>query len=250
MDEGAGTNIVTSVGSNNLTATGITWTSNRPFAARKRDDGNLVKNGGFEYAPPFTAATTTITRYIDGTAGGSTTNDLFGWGIEGTNSTGTVSARFDTSNVNSGTYSMKVSTTAVASACDVRITRNISAANVLQYGIPVSPSTSYDVSFYMQTVANSGSATTGAHLRIGQYTAAGAGITSSDSTKIQTTTGLTRYTFSFTTSATTAFLIPGVRVVGNDGAGTLIMDAWFDDIVLTATTPQVRAAASGRVAIS
>jgi len=247
---GAGSTVTDLSGLGNHATMGASasWTSDSPFKSRKASvNANMVKNGNFEYAPPFTAATTTITRYIDGTAGGSTTNDLFGWGIEGTNSVGSVSARFDTSNVNTGTYSMKVSTTATASACDVRITRNITAANVLQYGIRVTPNTDYDVSFYMQTVANSGSATQGAHVRIGQFTSAGASVTSTDSTKVQTTTALTRYTFRFTTSSTTTFLVPGLRVVGSDGAGTLIMDAWFDDLTITPVYPEGRVQANGNL---
>lgn len=249
LTTGAGTVAVdSSANLTNGTITGATFSADVPMKARKASvNANMVKNGDFEYAPPFTAATTTATRFIDGTAGGSTTNDLFMWSIEGSNSAGSVAARFDTSNVNSGTYSMKVSTTATASACDVRIVRNITAANILQYGIRVTPNTDYDVSFYMQTVANSGSATTGAHLRIGQYTSAGAAVTSTDSTKIQTTTGLTRYTFRFTTSSTTSFLVPGVRVVGNDGAATLIMDAWFDDVTITPVYPEGRVPANGNL---
>ena len=43
------------------------------FPKRKTVE-NLLTNGDFEYAPPFTAATTSATRFIDGTATGSANN--------------------------------------------------------------------------------------------------------------------------------------------------------------------------------
>lgn len=92
----------------------------------------------------------------------------------------------------------------------------------------------------MRTNLVSGSATSGSFLRLNLYTAAGAIATSVDSTKVQTTTAKTVYTFQFTTGATTYLAIPNMQVVGNDGTATLIMDAWFDDLLITPAFQETR----------
>lgn len=51
-----------------------------------------------------------------------------------------------------------------------------------------------------------------------------------------TTTDWTFYTTTFTTGATTSYIVFDHRVYGHQGAATLIMDAWFDDIYLAKTT--------------
>jgi len=248
MAEGSGSTIADLSGNGNtgtLNAS-ASWASNTPFKARKSSvNPNLVKNGDFEYAPPFTAATTTAGRYIDGTAGGSTTNNLFGFTLEANNTGGTYSTRFDTSTVYAGLSALKVSTLATASACTASIVKNVAtAADVINYGIRVTPNTAYNYSFRMKTVANSGTATTGAHLRLTTFTAAGASVTSVDSTKLLTTVDWTEYTGTFVTGSTAVYIVPLFRVIGNDGSATLIMDAWFDDIYLAPTTNP------GRIAIT
>lgn len=102
LTEGAGTvaNDISGNG-NNGTITSGTFVYDSPMKARKASvNANMVKNGDFEYAPPFTAATANQTdRWIDGTSGGSTTNNLFGWKSAATSvySGGTsYSMRYDT----------------------------------------------------------------------------------------------------------------------------------------------------------
>lgn len=249
LTEGAGSSASDSSGNGwTGTITSAAWTGNTPMKARKLINGNMVKNGDFEYAPPFTAATTTASRYIDGSAGGSTTNDLFGWAIESNGSAGTFSAQYDSSSPYAGSYSMKISTLAIASAISVRSIRNSSTtADILRNGIPVTPNTTYNVSFVMRTNLVSGSATSGAFLRINHFNSAGSSVTSTDSTKVQTTTGQTVYTFQLTTGTATTLLIPNMQVVGNDGAATLIMDAYFDAISITPVYPEGRVPANGNL---
>ena len=242
-------NDLSGLGNNATLGASASWTSDSPFKSRKASvNANLVKNGDSEYAPPFTAATTTASQYIDGSAAGSTTNDLFGWAIESNGSAGTFSAQYDSSSPYAGLCSMKVSTLAVASAASVRPIRNSSTtADILKYGIPVTPNTTYNVSFAMRTNLVSGSATSGAFLRINHFNAAGSSVTSTDSTKVQTTTGQTVYTFQLTTGTATTLLIPNMLVVGNDGAATLIMDAYFDNISITPVYPEGRVPANGNL---
>ena len=57
-----------------------------------------------------------------------------------------------------------------------------------------------------------------------------------DSTKVKTTTGWTKYTTVFTTNSATREVNIEPRIYGHTGTGTLIMDAWFDDIVLKKTS--------------
>lgn len=199
-------------------------------------NGNLVKNFDFEVAPTFVAATATSARFIDGSSGGSTTNGTYKWAILSGSTGGTFSSQFDSSVFNAGAYSIKLSTLATASKLDVSPVINITAANLPLQGIPVNPSTSYTVSYRMKTLANSGSATSGATVTIQERDAAAGNSVSNTGTKIQTTTDWTTYTFSFTTASTTVYLVPRLSVNGSDGAGTLIMDAWFDDIYLAPTT--------------
>ena len=43
------------------------------------NDGNMIRNGNCEIQPPFTAPQTAYDAWIDGTAGGSTNNNKYGW---------------------------------------------------------------------------------------------------------------------------------------------------------------------------
>jgi hypothetical protein len=93
----------------------------------------------------------------------------------------------------------------------------------------------------MKTTANSGSATSGAGLDAREWNGAGTvGATNVIGTPVTTTTDWTKYSATFTTASTARFIQIRPQVIGNDGTATLIMDAWFDDIKLTTTTPDVR----------
>jgi hypothetical protein len=193
---------------------------------------NLLRFGTFESAPAFIAATTASSRWIDGSAAGSTTNDIYGWEIQ--TATGTVSAQFDNANAQSGTYSLKISTLATASRVDTGIIINASTvSNIYKYGIPVYPSTTYKISYYMKTQYNSGAGSSGATLRITEYSSAGATGASANGTVVATTTAFTLYTFNVTTASTANYINVIPLIIGNTGTATLIMDAWYDDIVIT-----------------
>lgn len=244
LNEGAGTTAVdTSGNSNNGTITGASYTADVPMVARKLVNGNLVKNGDFEFAPPFTAATATGARFIDGTAAGSTSNNLFGWYISGI--VGSASAKFDNTVSYSSTNSLKVSITATGSYIEVFLPTE-TGAGAGYYGkiIPVLPNTSYTLTYRMKTNYVSGDATNGAAVVLIGSTGAGTDATSSVSgTYVKTTTDWTQYTLTLTTAATVRYLQINPRVYGHQGTGTLIMDAWFDDISLKPTTSTTRAAA-------
>jgi hypothetical protein len=239
-NEGAGSIAYdTSGNANNGTITSPTWTRDAPSKTRKAVNGNLVFNGDFEIAPPFTAATTGHI-WIDGTAAGSS-NALFGWVYY--NWTGTHQAQFDTSVKRIGNASMKISTLSTGSTIGLAINAD-SVASWRLNNIPVLPSTSYTASLWMKTQLNSGSATTGARYFIQEYNGTGATsvTTTNVVTGVVTTTDWTYYTLTFTTNSATRYINPKISINGNDGAATLIMDAWFDDITLTPTTATTRTA--------
>jgi hypothetical protein len=201
--------------------------------------GELVYNGDFEYAPPFTAPTDTTTRWIDGTAAGSSTNDVYRWGIFTV--IGTVSARFDPTTPISGLSSLKISTVSGGAKIEVSNLLTNSTTNTQRYGILVSPSTSYTATFKMRCVNNGGTSSgDGAIMDIVERTASGGFVASNKSTPRVTTTATQQYTITFTTSATTKYLTPKCVIDGSAGAATLTMDAWFDLVSIMPTTPTTR----------
>ena len=231
LDEGAGTTAYDTSGNNNHgTITNGTFTSDVPTKKRGVVGGNLVYNGDFSYAPPFTAATNTQYRSINGTAGGSNTpENLFGWGISSI--TGTCSAQYDNG-------AMKLSTTATSSKIDVKYLANASYKFPF---LPMLPNTSYTLTARIKTNLISGSATTGARL---QVLGLNGGMTASNTYTVVnglvSTKEWTDYSLTFTTSASVRFFDIVMSVVGNDGAATLIMDAWFSNIELRPTSNIVR----------
>jgi hypothetical protein len=213
----------------------ITLTKTYPVkSTRSLVDNTVIYNGNFEYVPTGTTATTSGSAWIDGTATGATNKGEFGWVIF--NYTGSWAAKFDTTEKYSGTASMKISTTAVSSTVGVSNQEGSAASSQIN-NMPIAPSTSYTLSFKMKTLVNSGSATTGAYLSVIGYKVDGfsgaSGFTgTTSSTAVNTTTDWTEYSITFTTASTAYYLRPELRITGNNGTGTLIMDAWFDDITL------------------
>lgn len=201
---------------------------------------NLVRNSDFEYAPTFTAATNTAGRWIDGTAGGSLTNDIYGWGFQINSGTG-ASVQYDTAVYRSGVGSIKMSVTGAAVNSYVSQTRFISASNVIRYGIRVLPSTSYTGTYWVKTIKNSGTTGTGANVRFSEYDGTGTAGPQNLTTAVAVTQDWTQYTITFTTDAATRFIAPQLYVIGTD----LSMDAWFDDIRLDLTTGTTRTAITG-----
>jgi hypothetical protein len=84
----------------------------------------------------------------------------------------------------------------------------------------------------MKTEAVSGSATSGARIIAAEYSGAFVGGNIAQTTNIQTTTDWTYYTKVFTTASTTSFIVASCNVRGDNGAATLSMNAWFDDVTL------------------
>lgn len=210
------------------------------MAVRRSIWENLQKNADFELIPTFVAPTTSTSVFVTGTAGGSATDNTYTWA---TNKGGTAQVFFDTAEKHSGSSSIKVSTLATGSFMYARTVPGSATNQKLRdYAIIVAPNTSYTVEFWMKTNLVSGSAASGARLALVQYNNAASALTTTQSTAVLTTTDWTKYSFSVTTQATCSFLEIQCRVVGNDGSATLIMDGWFDDIVIRPTTEIVRTA--------
>lgn len=241
LNEGAGaTAYDTSGNANNGTISGDGYFSSVvPFKKRQQVGGNLVYNGDFEYAPPVNVAQTGSNKWIDGSAAGSSTNYLFGWGLFTT--VGGTAALFDSSTSHSGSYSLKVSTTTTGALAQVFNGLNTSwISPIYPSTIPLLPNTSYILTYWMKTQLNSGSANTGAQVIFSERNGSGSQVGVHNGTGIVTTTGWTKYTITATTTSTTAFALIKLAVTGNDGANTLILDAWFDNIYLQQTTVPTR----------
>lgn len=198
-----------------------------------------IRNAGFDYQPAFTAASNTQATWIDGTAAGTTTDPGYGWAV--LEKTGTAAAQFDTSTAAVGSGSMKLSTLATGSlitVSNIRLTTDPSQA------CPASGSTAYTCTFRMKTNVTSGDSNNGASIAFVERNAAGTLLASNTSTEVKTTTDWTLYTVSFTSNASTVWIAPRLQCTGSTGAGTLIMDAWFDDIKISASTIYNRSAVS------
>lgn len=195
--------------------------------ARQLVSGNLVYNGDFEIAPPFTAAQTAGNKWIDGTASGSGALSAYGWSIINSAIAATASAQFDSSVAHTGSKSIKLSTADATGAVTVGM---YIGTIVPQHFFPLSPNTSYTLEGWIKT---DNVATNSAFFDLREYTSGVSAITTNSSTKLSGTNDWTKITLTFTTQATTA--LGGIflrnNVTGNVGS------AWFDDIVVHKTTP-------------
>lgn len=203
-------------------------------------------NGYFEVAPSFVAATATNARWIDGTSAGSNAaRSAYMWAIQ--TLTGAAVAQFDSATFHSGSNSLKLSTTGTGQRVDARLIKSGSGAAAAPFYIKARPSTAYRYSIWIKTNVTSGSST-GAGLLLAELAS---DASTNPATPVSVATAVTQdwtqYTGTFTTSATTAFFTPRLSVIGNGGAGTLIMDAWFDDFEIIPLVSD-RVAVSGRVA--
>jgi hypothetical protein len=251
LSEGAGSIAYdTSGNGNDGTITSGTWTRDTPTKTRKAVGGNLVYNGDFEIAPVVNVAQTTAYKWYDGTVGGNGSNTpsvntnrtsgIYYWD-EG----GQGSIMIDTTEQFRGKNSLKVSTLATGSYAAA----SLGDFNVDDY-IPVLPSTSYTYSVWIKTNYVSGVATSGAFFSLVELNGARTTGLNTDTTRVKTTQDWTQYTGTFTTAASARFVRAMMRVIGNDGTGTLIMDAWFADITLTKTTPEARTVAGTRTVVT
>lgn len=206
---------------------------------RKIVNGNMLINGDFENAPTSNVPTTTAARWIDGTAGGSTTNNTYKWAYRA--SAGSVAAGFDITTPRTGRYSLKLSTTATGSYIETDLYNsagNPSADEVQRLFIPVNKinvyrNNSYVITYWMKTNYISGDATNGAFLMVREYTTqGGSSLAQSSTTAVKTTTDWTKYTITVILNSSTAYITIVPAIYGHQGTATLIMDAWFDDIVV------------------
>lgn len=254
LNEGSGTTAIDTVGAVNGTITSPVWsTTNVPLRARSAESGRVVPvksrqpvgellyNGDFEYAPPFTAAQTTALRWINGTAtgspvsGGLTTDRQYGWFVFDTNATG-ASIRFDDTVSFNGGSSLKLSLTDSSNRV-IQVFNDASPFNVRS--IPVLPGTAYTLTYRLKTNRTSGDGR-GAFAAISERSAAGTNVLDTNGTFVKTTTDWTLYTVNVTTSATTRFVMIKLCNIATDSTANLVMDAWFDEISLTRTTPITR----------
>ncbi len=201
--------------------------------------GNILYNGDFEAQPAvITAATNTATRWIDGTAAGSTATKGLGWGTVVIGA-GTSEAGFDTSNAHSGTAAMRISTTTTG-ATGATIGTFKAATPAIPFVFPMLPSTSYTLTGWIKT---NNVATNSAFIDLRQLNTAMSALATTSSTKFTGTNAYTQVTITVTTNASTAY---GTVFLRNNVAGN-VGDAWFDDITLVPATIG-RVAESGRVA--
>lgn len=201
--------------------------------------GNLVYNGDFEHAPQTSVLTTTSFRWIDGTSDGSNiSNNVFGWGL--TVSSANSGAMFDSTEKYRGAYSMKLSTGVAGGS--VSVDNTPTSAAFFANNIVAMPNTEYKVSGYVKKVVVSGSATTGANIRIDAYDSGGNVVQFGmlSSSLGSTTADWTYFERTFTTNARTRNLILRMQVIGSNGSADLIMDAWFDSLTLWPTASAER----------
>lgn len=177
-----------------------------------RGSANLVPNGSFETAPPFTAATTANGVYIDGTADGSAVDDTYTWRTNV--SAASMAFQFDDSEFVDGSNSIKVSTTDATG-------RGYVTTGTGALLLPAEASMAYTVSAFIKT---NNVAADGARIFVAYFDS---GQSFLDGFFTDALTGTNDWTFienNFTTHASTAFV--EVQLL-NHVAGN-VSDAWFD----------------------
>lgn len=184
-----------------------------------------VFNGGFETVPPFTAATNTNARWIDGTAGGSTTNTEYGWGI--VSLTASATAQFDTTVSRTGRASLRLDATDATGAIAVGNYANASTSIASErIYLKIKPSTTYRAYCYAKT---STAVTNSVYMDFRELNATTAAtVATNSSNKLSGTSDWTILTTTFTTNVNTGY---GVFILRLGTAGQT-QTAWFDDITL------------------
>lgn len=207
---------------------------------------SFLYNGNFENAPSvLTAQTSTVGRFIDGTATGSTARLGLNWAVATSGLTASAAAGFDNTVSHSGTYSMKLSTLDTSGIVTVSNLQGAAAVSTLYQTFPLPANTSVTLTAFVKTATV---ATNGAYIDLRQYSTASTALNTTNTNKISGTNNWTIVTLTLTTNASCAF---GALFLRNNVAGN-ISDAWFDDILLTPaslsrTVVSGRSQASGRV---
>lgn len=274
-DESSGTVALDSSGNgNDGTITGAAYTSDVPMKARtavptsgdprlmrRAVGGNMVLNGDFEYAPPFTAATTNNNRVIDGTASGgdasvgSAVMQAYKWKVNMYNTTAP-SAQYDTSTVYKGTASMKLSGTQIKERVNITLGSRVHGdlndpADIQTNLIPVLPNKSYTFSITTKLqAANVVGTPAGIYVNILEHTASGVKASNYPFNGPGNGTGAVTYdwtpaTYVFTTTADTRYINIYCALKG-DSSNYFDGTAWFDSIDLRPTLPVTRALAGNR----
>lgn len=233
-DHGGSNLIDSSVNGRNMTgSTTMLWSTDTRSKERKLVNGNLLKNGDFRYQPPFTAATTTSTRYIDGTSAGSTTNDTFKWWLWVIAGSG--SAQFE-QNSYGDKSSIKISATNTSGRVQARsIPSNTAPAgtSATPYLFKLEPSTSYTFTGAIKTV---NAATDSVYAYVREVDGVRATVATNNTPLFTGDNDWTRFSVTFTTGATTR---AGYVALLSDVSGN-VSDAYFADLKLIPTTPEAR----------
>lgn len=237
MGEGAGLNVVDTSGNGRDGTVSGTWTYSRdvPLRSRKPLNGNLVLNGDFTYTPLVNVPTTSSQRWVEGSAAGSQTNDVFGWAASGG---GPFGVQFDTAVLFNGKPTMKLFTTGPGANCSTNTYRT--NAGVPLYGIPALPNTQYKMSGWIKTIYYSGDSNNGASIAALPMRANGNALQTFATAQIKTTTDWTYYETTFTTAPETNFISAEARLYGHTGTATLVIDSWFADLHLVPIVPTSR----------
>ena len=231
LGEGAGTTAIDMSGNavNGTISNGV-YGYDTPTTKRKLVGGSLADNGDLSFIPGvITSNTTTSSRWVDGSAGGSISNNLFKYGI--VFFTGSGSVGFDTTNPINAKPSIILAANAGSRGAVIYGNPSNGSASAGHQLIPVSPNTSYTLSYYIKTDANVAvNSACGGRIEYSGSLSAGAETLSS--TKFSANTGWTQVVETFTTASTTQYLLLQAR---QDVAPAVTATMWWGDIRLTPT---------------
>lgn len=249
LQEGSGTIAYDSSGNGNngTINSGVGYNLDVPVRTRGVVGGNMLYNGNFEVAPLTNTFQTTSSKWLDGTAAGTSTvstnpygtglTGIFGWYCNYISN----GCQFTTTNPHSGNYCMLLqATSGTASGIEGINSASAFFANQTNGGIPVSPNTSYTVTFWVNITSVSGSGMLGFQLALYQSNgnaSAGSAFTIGGTTA--TTSGWTQVTETVTTSSTCHYVAFVFKIDCSSGSGAPAMTVYIDDVSLVpATTAQ------------
>lgn len=201
--------------------------------------GNLIQNGDFAQNTVQLGSavdTTSFARWIDGTAAGNA-NAGFGWYLARPSGTGSAAAGFDTGITDKGGYSMKLTAQSNHAAGIVAVRSvDLSGASWAFRAkfIRVRPNTQYTISGYYKTKdVTAGGGGSGACMKLSQGKPDGSwtGYSTIIPFSVTGSNPTTFFTHTFTTGATSAFLLVEAQLDNSDGT------LWVDKLTLEPVTP-------------